>query len=1006
MAAIKFSLILFGLRVLLSWQSLIYKKFRVHLSEKNFTAQIQTKDQSIGRWITFNNGSIASSSGFHQNPEVVLSFKNENVAVELLMPLVMAFLLKKSINQLDQINALKDFNLTLDGPDELTLWFTQTLMKTQTNGLQFGIDVGDGVVRYTNMTNGGPVFLYVKNDKIIRITPIEFDHNDPETWSISARGKKFTPPRKTTLTPHGMNWKSMVYSPDRLLYPMKRIDFDPDGKRNQKNRGISGYERISWDEALNIVTGEIKRVKKEHGPGAIVNSHGSHHTWGNVGYYLSANFKFINAVGMTRVHHNPDSWEGWYWGAAHHWGGSLRVGQSETYGTVEDLLKEAEMVVFWASNPEGTSGAYGSFEGTIRRKWLKELDIDIVHVDPFYNDSCQFLGGKWLPTKPTSSPALAMAIAYVWIKENLYDKEFVKNRTTGFEVWKEYILGKEDKIEKTPEWASKETGLAAKDIRALARKWGNKKVYLAAGGWGNGHGGACRNQTGIQWARSLVCLIAMQGIGKPGVNMGNLQWGTPVDNNFYFPGYAEGGISGDLHHTAMSVELYQRMPQLQSLNTVEQSIPRLWLPEAIIEGKAEGYVWDGKSLEAQFNKVSYPKPGYSPAKMLYKYGGSMFGTMPDSNRHIKMYQSENLEFVVNQSIWMEGETKFADLILPACTNFERDDISEWAALGGYAHHGQTQLNNRVAVFQHKAIEPLGESKSDYKIFSMICERLGLSAYFTEGISEIDWARRIFDSSDLPKIISWENFVRKGYAVIPPNKSELRDPLSWNWYYEDRKKDVPEPMPLPSDYKDEYLKGIQTQSGKIEFEASSLKRFDQNDPERPPIVKYKPAFQLNKNSKYPIMMLTPHPRYSFHTQGDAKDSFINDISDHRVKVDGYDYWVIRINTEDAKNRNIKMNDLVKVYNDQGAVICAAQVTDRIMVSSAHGYESCAKYDPLGKPGNSVDRGGMLNLLTPKKTQIKKAHSMGNSTALVQIELWDKKELKSKKSSKEKIFEAAE
>jgi len=1006
MAAIKFSLILFGLRVLLSWQSLIYKKFRVHLSEKNFTAQIQTKDQSIGRWITFNNGSIASSSGFHQKPEVVLSFKNENVAVELLMPLVMAFLLKKSINQLDQINALKDFNLTLDGPDELTLWFTQTLMKTQTNGLQFGIDVGDGVVRYTNMTNGGPVFLYVKNDKIIRITPIEFDHNDPETWSISARGKKFTPPRKTTLTPHGMNWKSMVYSPDRLLYPMKRIDFDPDGKRNQKNRGISGYERISWDEALNIVTGEIKRVKKEHGPGAIVNSHGSHHTWGNVGYYLSANFKFINAVGMTRVHHNPDSWEGWYWGAAHHWGGSLRVGQSETYGTVEDLLKEAEMVVFWASNPEGTSGAYGSFEGTIRRKWLKELDIDIVHVDPFYNDSCQFLGGKWLPTKPTSSPALAMAIAYVWIKENLYDKEFVKNRTTGFEVWKEYILGKEDKIEKTPEWASKETGLAAKDIRALARKWGNKKVYLAAGGWGNGHGGACRNQTGIQWARSLVCLIAMQGIGKPGVNMGNLQWGTPVDNNFYFPGYAEGGISGDLHHTAMSVELYQRMPQLQSLNTVEQSIPRLWLPEAIIEGKAEGYVWDGKSIEAQFNKVSYPKPGYSPAKMLYKYGGSMFGTMPDSNRHIKMYQSENLEFVVNQSIWMEGETKFADLILPACTNFERDDISEWAALGGYAHHGQTQLNNRVAVFQHKAIEPLGESKSDYKIFSMICERLGLSAYFTEGISEIDWARRIFDSSDLPKIISWENFVRKGYAVIPPNKSELRDPLSWNWYYEDRKKDVPEPMPLPSDYKDEYLKGIQTQSGKIEFEASSLKRFDQNDPERPPIVKYKPAFQLNKNSKYPIMMLTPHPRYSFHTQGDAKDSFINDISDHRVKVDGYDYWVIRINTEDAKNRNIKMNDLVKVYNDQGAVICAAQVTDRIMVSSAHGYESCAKYDPLGKPGNSVDRGGMLNLLTPKKTQIKKAHSMGNSTALVQIELWDKKELKSKKSSKEKIFEAAE
>ena len=73
----------------------------------------------------------------------------------------------------------------------------------------------------------------------------------------------------------------------------------------------------------------------------------------------------------------------------------------------------------------------------------------------------------------------------------------------------------------------------------------------------------------------------------------------------------------------------------------------------------------------------------------------------------------------------------------------------------------------------------------------------------------------------------------------------------------------------------------------------------------------------------------------------------------------------------------------------------------MEGSAHGYESCAKYDPLGKPGESVDRGGMLNLLTPKKSQIKKAHSMGNSTALLELELWDKKELKSSKFKNEKL-----
>ena len=208
---------------------------------------------------------------------------------------------------------------------------------------------------------------------------------------------KLTPPRKTTLAPHGQNAKSIVYSPDRLLYPMKRVDFDPNGERNPQNRGKSGYVRISWDEALKIVTDEIKRQKTEHGPGCIAVSHGSHHTWGNIGYYLSALFRFANAVGMTRVHHNPDSWEGWYWGAVHHWGHTLRVGQSETYGTVEDCLQNCDMIVSWAADPETTSGSYGAQEGTVRRQWLKDpkLGIKVVHVDPYYNATAQFLPGKW-----------------------------------------------------------------------------------------------------------------------------------------------------------------------------------------------------------------------------------------------------------------------------------------------------------------------------------------------------------------------------------------------------------------------------------------------------------------------------------------------------------------------------------------------------------------------------------------------------------------------------------
>jgi len=960
-----------------------YPFFRERLKEKNFTAQIKVKDNSAGRYFTFKDGAVTSRSGIHPSPDITIIYRNAVLAAKLMKPWR---------DQLEQINAMKNFQLGLEGPDELTSWFMETLSLMLSAGLEYGTDVGGGVKRYTSNTNGGPVFVYVKGGRIIRITPIEFEEKDAPPWTIKARGRSFTPPRKTTVSPHTLAWKSMIYSKDRLLYPMKRVDFDPSGKRNCRNRGISGYERISWDEALDIVVEEIKRVKREYGPGAILNGSGSHHTWGILGYWLSARLRFFNSIGFTPVVHNPDSWEGWYWGAMHHWGHSMRLGAGETYGTVEDCLKNCEMVVFWSSDPEATSGVYGAFEGTIRRQWLKELGIKMVHIDPYYNHTAALLGGKWLAPRPATGNALALAIAYVWITEGLYDKEYVEKRTAGFDKWKDYILGKEDGVPKTPEWQEGESGIPAKDVRALAREWGTKRTYLAAGGI-VGFGSACRCATGGEWARSMVCLMAMQGLGKPGVNMGCMQQGTPVDTSFYFPGYAEGGLSGDVEGTAMAVHLYQRMPQLATVNTVYQRVPRLRIPEAILEGRCEGYPTDAKTIEGQFLKFEYPTPGHSPIRLYYKYGGSHFGTMTDTNRYARAYRSENLEFVVNQSIWFEGEAKFADILLPACTSFERWDISEFANCGGYIQHSFTQCNHRVAVLQHKCIEPLGESKSDFEIFLEIAKRLGLSAPFSEGVTELDWCKRLFDATDLPAHISWKEFLKKGYFVIPPPPEELRDPVSYRWFAEGRPKDTPELGPLPADYTEKFGMGLQTQSGKIEFECSSLKRFDPDDPERPTITKYIPAWEGHHTKelyeKYPLQLISPHPRFSFHTLGDGKDSAINDVKDHRILVDGYYYWIIRINPKDAKKRGIGQNDLVRVFNDRGSVICAAQITERIPPDVVHSYESSAVYDPLGEPGSSVDRGGCINQLTPSRMMIKKSHAMAANSCLVEIEKWERR-----------------
>ncbi len=139
-----------------------------------------------------------------------------------------------------QIDAAKNFQLRLEGPDELVSFWTETLSLAMAGDAECGMEVGDGVHRFVNDTNGGPVFVYVKDGEILRITPIDFDGGDAKPWTIEARGRTFTPPRKTTLAPYGYVSKSLVYAPNRLLHPMKRVDFDADGDRHPDNAGHLG----------------------------------------------------------------------------------------------------------------------------------------------------------------------------------------------------------------------------------------------------------------------------------------------------------------------------------------------------------------------------------------------------------------------------------------------------------------------------------------------------------------------------------------------------------------------------------------------------------------------------------------------------------------------------------------------------------------------------------------------------------------------------------------------
>ena len=833
---------------------------------------------------------------------------------------------------------------------------------------------------FPSCTTEGPINVYVKDGKVVRIRPLVADEKDFRPWAIEAGGRSYTPPTKFHLGPFIHAERIRLYSEDRIKYPMKRKDFDPKGARNQEKRGISGYERISWDEALNIVSGEIKRIKEKHGGAAITGLTSSHHNWGIVGYKAGPFVRFMDMLEYTPVFDNPDSWEGWHWGAPHTYGFYWRLGMPEQYDLLQDVLKNTEMIVLWSNDPDSTRAIYSAQDAVQWRQWLKEKGVKMVVIDPFFNYTAAHMDhAKWFPLRPDSGAALAQAIAYVWITEDTYDKDYVAKRTVGFEEFKNHILGRDDGKPKTPEWASEESAIPARRIRALAREWASKRTVLS-GGTRGGEGSACRQAYATELARMMILLQAMQGLGKPGRAIWGTTMGAPSNTTIFFPGYAD-------PESRMGSS---RAADRKMENPTKQRLYRLTLPEAILNPPVE---WDsdgfcGQSIEQQFTHHVYPMEGYPEVKMFYRYGSSFIGTMVDTNKWVRMYQSPKLEFVVNQDCWWGGETSFADIILPACTPLEREDISEAGTSGGYSMHGTSGSNFRLLVRMKKCIEPLWESKSDYEIFTLLADKLGMKDLYTDGKTDVDWARKYFELSDVSKLITWEELEKKGYYVINPEEDHKCTP-ALRWFAEGRPCDTPDPL----NKKRGTDKGgeLGTYSGKIEFVSQSLLKQWPDDDERPPLPHHIPSWEGYRSElykKYPLQLISPHPRFSFHTHYDTHTKWLNEIPAQRIVKDGYAWWPARVHPKDAEARGIRNNDIIKLYNDRGAVLCIAVITERVLPGIIHSYASSANYDPL-EPGKatSIDRGGCVNLLTPSRMVSRHAPGMAPNSCLIEIVKWE-------------------
>ena len=821
--------------------------------------------------------------------------------------------------------------------------------------------------------NSSMAAIDVKDGKIIRTRPFHFDWKyKPEEfrpWKMKARGKVFEPPMKSMLPPFGIGYKKRIYSPNRILYPLKRVDWDPNGERNPQNRGKSGYTRISWDEAAELVASEIKRVHKKYGPEGILLQADGHGEGKVVHTTHGCNTQLLKLMGgYTQQVRNPDSWEGWYWGAKHVWG-IEPVGVMTPYHTnvYLDISKNTDMVLFQGCDPETTP--WGFWAGQMPSRfcyWFTELGIKQVYICPDLNYGAAVHADKWIPILPNTDAALQLAIAYLWITNGTYDKEYIATHVVGFDKFEEYVLGKEDGIPKTPKWAAELCGVPSRIIKALARAWASKRTTIA-----HGYGGPyVRGSYSHEPARLEVCLLAMQGLGKPGVHQICVVGGSFF--SFFalgrdIPPQTPGGIVRPIVDGAYRG--YKPFMPMQ-----KQVIPKTMIHDAILDGHFEIYGSSDQMspVEDQFKKYVYPVPGCSEVHMIWTDSPCLLTCWNDSNRIVDAYRSPKIECMVAQHPWLENDCLYADIVLPVNTKFEEDDIGS-----------DMESSHFTSIFlEKKCIEPIGESKSDYETVCAVAEKLGLLEKYTGGKSVDEWIKNGFDTSGVPEagLIGWEEFREKEYYVVPTDPKWETYRAGMIDFYED-----PDKNPL------------KTPTGKLEFYSQRLAEHFPDDEERPPVPHWIPYGESHQESlllprakKYPLLCQSNHGRWRVHAQMDDINWFREIVTGKVRGPDGYLYEPMWIHPSEAAKRDIKSGDVVKIYNERGAVLAGAYVTERIMPGVAY-IDHGARYDPI-VPGE-LDRGGAINTITPHRGTSKNCRGgMVASGFLVEVEKADMDELR--------------